>query len=135
MPPVSLYDVLEVSRTATPDEIKQAYRRIARECHQAGGPAAQVRMRALRVAWRVLSDPDQRLFYDTWGKTPAQAGLDPSMVRQANARNRGIRGSPPPEQTPTDWEPLAAPPEGRVRLGRARGDARSRPRLPGSDED
>ncbi|MDH6532890.1 molecular chaperone DnaJ [Aurantimicrobium minutum] len=60
------YDVLGVSREATPDEIKKAYRRLARELHPDVNPdaAAQEKFKLVTHAYEVLSDPVQRQQYD-----------------------------------------------------------------------
>ncbi len=57
------YAVLEVSRRATPEEIKVAYRRLSRVHHpDRGGDAAK--FRAIVDAYEVLSDPGRRSRYD-----------------------------------------------------------------------
>ncbi|WP_022890168.1 molecular chaperone DnaJ [Agromyces italicus] len=60
------YEVLGVSREATPDEIKKAYRRLARELHPDVNPGAEAseRFKAVTHAYDVLSDPKQRQQYD-----------------------------------------------------------------------
>jgi molecular chaperone DnaJ len=60
------YDVLGVDRTATPDEIKKAYRRLARELHPDVNPSADAseRFKDVTHAYDVLSDPQQRERYD-----------------------------------------------------------------------
>lgn len=60
------YEVLGVSREATPDEIKKAYRRLARELHPDVNPSedAAERFKLVTHAYDVLSDPDQRERYD-----------------------------------------------------------------------
>jgi molecular chaperone DnaJ len=60
------YDVLGVSRDASPDEIKKAYRRLARELHPDVNPAAEAseRFKDVTHAYDVLSDPQQRERYD-----------------------------------------------------------------------
>jgi curved DNA-binding protein CbpA len=59
----SHYEVLGVAVEATPDEVRAAYRRAARDHHpDAGGDA--VRMSDLNAAWHVLGDPLRRAAYD-----------------------------------------------------------------------
>lgn len=76
------YGLLGVSRDATPDEIKKAYRRAAREHHpdaNQGDPEAEARFKELSVAYEVLSDPDKRQQYDLYGEAGVSgaAGGDP----------------------------------------------------------
>jgi molecular chaperone DnaJ len=62
-----LYDTLGVSRTASADEIKKAYRTLARVHHpdaNAGDPKAEERFKEISHAHDVLSDPDKRREYD-----------------------------------------------------------------------
>lgn len=64
------YEVLGISKTATADEIKQAYRRKAKECHPDLHPddkTAEERFKELNEANEVLSDPDKRARYDQFG--------------------------------------------------------------------
>jgi molecular chaperone DnaJ len=74
------YGDLGVASTATPDEIKRAYRRLARELHPDTNPdpAATERFKEVAVAYEVLSDPERRQRYDRYGAdAPGGAGFDP----------------------------------------------------------
>lgn len=61
------YATLGVDRDASPEEIKKAFRRLARESHpdaNPGDPTADERFRAAAEAYEVLSDPQRRASYD-----------------------------------------------------------------------
>ena len=64
-----LYDVLGVHRMASTDDIKKAYRKLARELHPDvnGEPEAGERFKRVTAAYEVLSDPVKRRQYDTFG--------------------------------------------------------------------
>jgi curved DNA-binding protein len=63
------YDVLGVSRDAGPDELQQAYRRLARANHPDVNrdPGAEERFKEVNEAYHVLSDPSLRKRYDRFG--------------------------------------------------------------------
>ena len=61
------YAVLGVDSDATADQVKKAYRKLARQHHpdaNAGDPAAERRFKEIGEAYQVLSDPEQRQQYD-----------------------------------------------------------------------
>jgi curved DNA-binding protein len=65
------YDVLGVSRTATADEVKKAYRKLARKHHpdvNPDDPGATDRFKEVTEAYEVLSDPEKRKRYDALGE-------------------------------------------------------------------
>ena len=67
------YKTLGVPRTATADEIKKAFRKLARKHHpDAGGDEAK--FKELNEAYDVLSDAQKRSAYDRFGTVPGAAG-------------------------------------------------------------
>jgi molecular chaperone DnaJ len=64
-----LYDVLGVTRDASDEDIRRAYRRLARELHPDvnGDPAAEERFKEIAGAYEILSDPERRARYDAFG--------------------------------------------------------------------
>ena len=65
-----LYEILGVSRDASEEDIKKAYRRLAREHHPDvnADPAAEDRFKEVAAAYEILSDPQKRQQYDLYGQ-------------------------------------------------------------------
>ncbi|OGC22905.1 molecular chaperone DnaJ [candidate division WOR-1 bacterium RIFOXYB2_FULL_42_35] len=73
------YEVLGVSKTASADEIKRAYRKLAREFHPDVNKetGAADKFKEINEAYQTLSDPNKRSQYDYYGKAGAGAGAGP----------------------------------------------------------
>src|SRR5258707_10495693 len=83
------YEILGVPRSASQDEIQQAYRRLARTYHPDvnSDPAAEDRFKDISQAYAVLSDPQTRRRYDAFGPDFRQVpeDVDPETWRRARA--------------------------------------------------
>lgn len=85
------YQVLGVARTASDKDIRQAYRRLARQHHpdlNPGDKAAEARFKEIGEAYEVLSDADKRKKYDRYGHEWQHA-----EAAEAAARDAGFRGA------------------------------------------
>lgn len=72
------YEVLGVSRNASEDEIKKAFRRLAKQFHpdaNQNDPTAAEKFKEIGEAYQVLSDPEKRQLYDRYGHNPPQGGF------------------------------------------------------------
>lgn len=81
----NLYDVLGVSKTASADEIKKAYRKLARKYHPDRNPddsAAEDRFKEIQGAYDVLGEPEKRKEYDQRGQRifTGDGGFDGSFT-------------------------------------------------------
>src|SRR5438105_15528651 len=76
MPPRDYYAILGVARSASADDIKKAYRKLARELHPDVNPSAESleRFKEVTVAYEVLSDPEKREIVDLGGDPLAPGG-------------------------------------------------------------
>src|SRR2546423_14653589 len=80
--PGDFYEVLGVSRDASDDEIKKAYRQLARQYHpdaNDGDPAAEARFKEISLAYDTLRDPEKRRRSDMYGAQGMGAGGEPGM--------------------------------------------------------
>ena len=93
--PADFYKTLSVAKNASVDEIKKAYRKLARQYHpdrNQGNKQAEERFKEIQEAYSVLSDKDKRKQFDSggmfgFGGGDGQGGFrfDPSMFRQGAA--------------------------------------------------
>lgn len=81
----TLYDVLEVSPTASESELKTAYRKLALKYHPDKNPNAGDKFKEISHAYQVLSDQEKRQVYDRYGEAGLQgdgggAGMSPEDI-------------------------------------------------------
>jgi DnaJ-class molecular chaperone len=75
--PRDLYDVLGLSKSASADEVKKAYRKLAQKYHPDRNPGdkeAEAKFKEVSAAYEVLSDADRRAKYDRFGHAGPAAG-------------------------------------------------------------
>lgn len=109
------YAVLGVGRDAPQEEIKKAFRRLARELHPDVNPdpKTQERFKEINAAYEVLSDPQKKQIYDLGGDPLSQNGAAAAWLRRRMAS----------ATSPTSWTPSSAR---RASAGRARAPAAAR---------
>jgi molecular chaperone DnaJ len=78
------YDILGVKREASDQEIKKAYRKLARKWHpdvNPGDKAAEEKFKKISQAYEVLSDKEKRKLYDEFGEAGLAQGFDADQAR------------------------------------------------------
>ena len=85
------YEVLGISKNATDDEIKKAYRRLAKQYHpdlNPGDSTAEAKFKEINEAHEVLSDSEKKAKYDRYG----HAGVDPNFGAGGGGFGGGFGG-------------------------------------------
>ena len=101
---IDYYKILDVSKTATPEEIKKSYRKLARKYHPDLNPnnkAAEAKFKEISEANEVLSNPENRKKYDLYGKDweHAEAFEAQKQQQQEQQSRRRTGGQFRPEDT------------------------------------
>ena len=94
------YQLLSVSRSASDKDIKAAFRRLARKYHpdvNPGDKTAEAKFKEINEAYEVLSDPEKRRLYDTYGENWRHA----DQFSKAGAPDQG--------QGPSQWNARTGP--------------------------
>ncbi len=98
-----LYEILGVSRTASTEEIKKAYRKLAKQYHpdvNPGNKAAEEKFKVVTAAFEVLSDEKRRKLYDEFGADALRTGFD---EKKAEEYRRWKRQGAPQGGMPFDF--------------------------------
>jgi DnaJ homolog subfamily A member 2 len=69
------YDILGVSKEASADEIRKAYRKLAAKLHPDKEGGSQEKFQELQAAYEVLSDPEKKQIYDKYGEDGLKEGM------------------------------------------------------------
>ncbi len=84
MPERDYYNILGVERGASRDEVRKAYRKLARKFHpdiNPGNKEAEEKFKDISVAYEVLSDAKKRKLYDEFGEAGLASGFDAEKAR------------------------------------------------------
>ncbi len=83
------YQILGVSKDATPGEIKRAYRKLAHKYHPDKKGGEEAKFKEINAAYQILSDPQKKSQYDQFGKT----GFDSGGFQQGFDPRQGFQGA------------------------------------------
>lgn len=85
------YNLLEINKNATQDEIKKSYRKLALKCHPDKNPnnkEAEEKFKEISAAYKILSDPEKRKMYDQFGEDAFKSNGGAGGFGGFNARNQ-----------------------------------------------
>ncbi|HEX9049568.1 MAG TPA: DnaJ C-terminal domain-containing protein [Anaeromyxobacter sp.] len=102
-----LYEILGVPRTASVEEIKKTYRRLAKKYHpdvNPGNKVAEEKFKEVTAAFEVLSDDKRRKLYDEFGADALRTGFD---EKRAGEYRRWKQQGAPPGGMPFDFGDFA----------------------------
>jgi DnaJ-class molecular chaperone len=97
------YEILGVSKTASADDIKKSYRKLARKYHpdiNKSDPSAEAKFKEVQEAYDVLSDAKRRQAYDQFGHAGVNSAHAAEAAAAAAAAGRGAGGFRYATQTP-----------------------------------
>lgn len=100
------YEILGTSRDASADELKKAYRGLARKYHpdvNPGDKTAEAKFKEVQEAYDVLSDPEKKALYDQYGKAGFQ-GAGPFGPRSGASEWIFRTGGGPGTEGPQDFD-------------------------------
>ena len=101
---IDYYNILEVTPTATPTELRRSYRRLARKYHpdlNRHNPDNDQRIKRLNEAYNVLSDPAKRAAYDA--KRAAQAERIRLAEEQRQRAQAAMQAAQQPQEPQMTW--------------------------------
>jgi curved DNA-binding protein len=103
VPERDLYDILGIPRTASAEDVKKAYRRLAKKYHpdvNPGDKASEEKFKEVTAAAEVIGDPKRRALYDEFGADSLRSGFDPA---KADAYRQWKRQGAPQGGMPFDF--------------------------------